>query len=242
VAGGAYLVRDALRLRHVLRLDRRAERCGCGGPYPCTYHPHAPRIVERRDFIRLFSQAQFLAAAGRPGDLPPPGPPEIAFAGRSNVGKSSAINALTGRRALARTSKTPGRTQTINFYDLGGARLVDLPGYGYARVPQALRAQWRALVGAYLQDRPTLAGVVVIMDARHPLTPLDAQLIEWLGDMRKLLLFSKADKLSRTEQAALARRFRDAVLFSSETRQGVEESRDLLERWLQQAAEIKSPR
>jgi GTP-binding protein len=190
-----------------------------------------------------FSAARFVLSAARASDLPSGAAPEIAFAGRSNVGKSSAINALTGRKALARTSKTPGRTQTINFYAVGdSAWLVDLPGYGYARVPQALRAQWRALVGAYLQDRPTLAGVVVIMDARHPLTPLDAQLIEWLGDMRKLLLFSKADKLSRTEQAALARRFRDAVLFSSETRQGVEESRDLLERWLQQAAEIKSPR
>ena len=122
------------------------------------------------------------------------------------------------------------------------ARLVDLPGYGYARVSQALRREWQALVGAYLQDRPALAGVVVIMDARHPLTPLDAQLVEWLGDTRKLLLLSKADKLSRSEQTALARRFKDALLFSSVTRQGVEECRDLLERWLQQAAEIKSPR
>jgi GTP-binding protein len=195
-----------------------------------------PLIVERRDFIRLFSQAQFLAAAGRPAELPPPGPPEVAFAGRSNVGKSSAINAILGRRSLARTSKTPGRTQTINFYDLGRARLVDLPGYGYARVPQAMRAQWQALVSAYLQDRPALAGVVVIMDARHPFTPLDEQLIQWLGDTRRLLLLSKADKLSRSEQAALTKRFNDALLFSSVTRQGVEECRNLLERWLQQAA------
>jgi len=206
--------------------------------------PWAPRIFfERRDFIRLFSQAQFLAAAGRPGDLPPSGPPEVAFAGRSNVGKSSAINALLGRRGLARTSKTPGRTQTINFYDLAGAaRLADLPGYGFARVPQAMRAQWQVLVSAYLQERPTLAGVVVIMDARHPMTPLDAQLIEWLGDMRKLLVFSKADKLSRHEQTALARRFGGALLFSSVTRQGIDECRGLLEQWLGQAAEIKSPR
>ena len=200
--------------------------------------------MERRDFIRLFSQAQFVAAVGRPEALPPPGPPELAFAGRSNVGKSSAINALLARRKLARTSKTPGRTQTINFYDLDGvARLVDLPGYGYARVPQALRAQWQALVSAYLQDRPTLAGVVVIMDARHPLTPLDRQLLEWLGDIRRVLLLSKADKLSRAEQAAALKSVgRDALLFSSVTRQGVEECRGLLESWLQQAAEIKSPR
>jgi GTP-binding protein len=165
--------------------------------------------------------------------MPPPGPPEIAFAGRSNVGKSSAINALLGRKGLARTSKTPGRTQTINFYDLGGAaRLVDLPGYGYARVPQAMRAQWQALVGAYLGARPTLAGIVVIVDARHPLTPLDRQLIAWLGDTRRLLLASKADKLSRAEQSALAKSLGGGLLFSSVTRQGVEECRDLLEAWV----------
>ena len=175
--------------------------------------------------------------------MPPPGPPEVAFAGRSNVGKSSAINALLGRRGLARTSKTPGRTQTINFYDLGGAaRLVDLPGYGYARVSKELRGQWQALVGAYLQGRPALAGVVVIMDARHPLMPLDQQLIEWLGDTRKLLLLAKSDKLSRGEQGALRKKLKDALLFSSITRQGVEECRGLLESWLQQAAEIKGPR
>ena len=198
--------------------------------------------MERRDFIRLFSQAQFLAAAGRAADLPPPGPPEIAFAGRSNVGKSSAINAVLGRRALARTSKTPGRTQTINFYDLVGARLVDLPGYGFARVPQALRAQWQQLVGDYLEARTSLAGVVVIMDARHPYMPLDRQLLQWLGDVRKLVVLSKADKLPRAEQAALKARHREALLFSSTTKQGVDECRALLEGWIRQGAEIKSPR
>ena len=221
---------------------RREHRCCAGGANQSTYHPRHPR-VERRDFIRLFSQAQFLAAAGRPGDLPPSGPPEVAFAGRSNVGKSSAINALLGRKGLARTSKTPGRTQTINFYDLAGvARLADLPGYGFARVPQAMRAQWQVLVSAYLQDRPTLAGVVVIMDARHPYMPLDRQLLQWLGDLRKLVVLSKADKLSRAEQAALRKAHRDAVLFSSSTRQGVEECRALLEGWIRQGTEIKSPR
>ncbi len=180
---------------------------------------------------------------GRAAEIPPAGPAEIAFAGRSNVGKSSAINALLGRKRLAFTSKTPGRTQTINFYGLaGGARLVDLPGYGFARVPQAVRAQWQALVGAYLDSRATLAGVVVVMDARHPFTPLDEQLLDYLGDVRRLVLLSKADKLSRTEQAALRKRFGDALLFSSLTRQGVEDARDLLEQWLEQAAEIKSPR
>jgi GTP-binding protein len=205
--------------------------------------PGIPDRIERRDFIRLFSQAAFLAAAGRAQDLPAPGPPEIAFAGRSNVGKSSAINALLGRKRLAFTSKTPGRTQTINFYDLAGAaRLVDLPGYGYARVPQAQRAQWRELVNAYLTSRPALAGVVVIMDARHPATPLDQQLLGWLGEQRVLILLSKADKLSRAEQTALRKKFPEAIVFSGVTRQGVEECRDVLESWIEHAAEIKSPR
>ena len=196
-----------------------------------------------------FAQAVFLRAAGRIADLPPAGPPEVAFAGRSNVGKSSAINALTGRRALARTSKTPGRTQTINFYGLGEtARLADLPGYGYARVPQSMRAHWRELVGAYLQSASRLVGVVLVMDARHPLTPIDEQLIEWLGDVPFFVLLTKADKLSRNAQAALARELRErfghdrVTLFSSVTRQGVDECRDRLEQWLERSPEIKSPR
>jgi GTP-binding protein len=162
----------------------------------------------------------------------------VAFAGRSNVGKSSAINAIVGRKRLAFTSKTPGRTQTINFYELGGGvRLVDLPGYGFARVPQAMKAQWQDLVGHYLHSRPALAGVVVVMDARHPLTRLDRQLIEWLGARRLLLLLSKADKLTRAEQAQTVKRLVTPVgaqvrLFSSVTGQGVEDCRDLLERWL----------
>ena len=199
--------------------------------------------------MTAFDHAAFLRAAGRVADLPPPGPLEIAFAGRSNVGKSSAVNALLGRRALARTSKTPGRTQTINFYALGdAARLVDLPGYGYARVPQSMRMHWRELVGAYLQSATTLVGIVVVMDARRPLTPLDLQLIEWLGERPRLALLAKADKLSRSAQSALLSDVRrqlgrnSATLFSSVTRQGVEECRDLLEHWLEQAAKIKSPR
>jgi GTP-binding protein len=198
--------------------------------------------------MTALSQARFLASSGSAADLPPPGPPEIAFAGRSNVGKSSAINALAGRKRLAFTSKTPGRTQTINFFDLGeGGRLVDLPGYGYAKVPQALRAQWHTLVGSYIASRQTLAGVVLVMDARHPLTDLDAQLIHFLGEVRLLALLSKADKLARREQhkmlaSAKASLRGEVRLFSSVTRQGVDECRDLLEGWLQQAAEIKSPR
>ena len=199
--------------------------------------------------MTAFDHAAFLRAAGRVADLPPPGPPEIAFAGRSNVGKSSAVNALLGRRALARTSKTPGRTQTINFYALGdAARLVDLPGYGYARVPQSMRMHWRELVGAYLQSATTLVGIVVVMDARHPMTTLDLQLIDWLGERPLLAVLNKADKLSRTAQSASLSDVRrqlgrnSATLFSSVTRQGVEECRGLLEHWLEQAAKIKSPR
>jgi len=189
--------------------------------------------------MKPFSDATFLASSASCADLPAPGPPEIAFAGRSNVGKSSAINALLGRRRLAFTSKTPGRTQTINFFSLGeAARLVDLPGYGFARVPKAMRAQWQALVGAYIGSRSTLAGVVVIMDARHPLTPLDEQLLQFLGDVPLLVLLSKADKLTRTEQAAALKTVQDATggrarLFSSVTRQGVDECRSLLEQWLE---------
>ena len=197
--------------------------------------------------MKTFSRAAFLAAAGRPADFPPPGPPELAFAGRSNVGKSSAINALLGRRRLAYTSKTPGRTQTINFYEIaGGARLVDFPGYGFARVPRPLRAQWEQLVGDYLGADRALVGVVVVMDARHPLTPLDRQLLGWLGDTRVLLLLTKADKLGRAALAATLKTVRaasrrEALLFSSVTQQGVKECRSLLEQWLAAGRGNKKP-
>lgn len=139
-----------------------------------------------------------------PRELPPPGAPEIAFAGRSNAGKSSAINALTRRHKLAFVSKTPGRTQLINFFSLGDvAFLVDLPGYGYAGVPGAVRRHWDVLVGGYIAARSSLAAVVVVMDIRHPLTPLDQRLLEWLRDAGRPVhvLLTKGDKLSR--QAAL---------------------------------------
>jgi GTP-binding protein len=202
--------------------------------------------------MQAFSHVTFLASSGSVADMPAPGPPEIAFAGRSNVGKSSAINALTGRRRVAFTSKTPGRTQTINFFSLGeSGRLVDLPGYGFARVPKPLRAQWGKLVGGYLSARPTLAGVVAIMDARHPHTALDIQLLEFLHGHRLLVLLSKADKLPRVQQAAVLEKMQSEIdgnvlLFSSVTRQGVQECRDLLEQWLRahapQVAGIKNPR
>jgi GTP-binding protein len=180
-----------------------------------------------------------------PQDFPPEAGPEVAFAGRSNVGKSSAINALAGRKRLAFFSKTPGRTQTINFFDLGDrARLADLPGYGYAAAPQALRASWDSLIGGYLTGRRSLAAVVVLMDARRPLTANDRHFLEWLRpvEARRLVLLSKSDKLSRAEgaktlastRAALDKAAMNAevMLFSSRTAEGVEDARELLEGWL----------
>ncbi|OGA20581.1 MAG: hypothetical protein A3H34_06030 [Betaproteobacteria bacterium RIFCSPLOWO2_02_FULL_67_19] len=191
---------------------------------------------------KTFAHAIFLASAGRSAEFPPEGPPEIAFLGRSNVGKSSAINVLTGRKRLAFASKTPGRTQTVNFYGLGEfGRLVDLPGYGYARAPHTERAKWEHLVTGYLLERQTLAGVVIVMDARHPLTPQDERLLEWLAPLavRRVALLTKADKLSRTEGARVLSQTRHAVaealLFSSLSRQGVEEARDRLAQWLLEA-------
>ena len=195
--------------------------------------------------MSVFQHTRFLASAAQPRDFPPETGPEIAFAGRSNVGKSSAINALAGRKRLAFSSKTPGRTQTINFFDLGdGARLADLPGYGYAAAPRALRATWDTLIGAYLLERRSLAAVVLLTDARRPLSANDRHFLEWLQPRRipRLVLLSKADKLSRAEQARAlddARRAleqsahgAEAVLFSSKTGEGVEEVRDRLELWL----------
>lgn len=151
-----------------------------------------------------FDRIEFLTSASQLHQLPPDEGAELAFAGRSNSGKSSAINAITGRRGLARTSRTPGRTQLINFFRLTDtARLVDLPGYGYARVPEAQRRHWGQVVSGYLQGRRSLCGVVVIMDARRPLGPLDLQLLE-LATAAELpchLLLTKADKLGN--QAAL---------------------------------------
>ncbi|MGH8686342.1 MAG: ribosome biogenesis GTP-binding protein YihA/YsxC [Burkholderiales bacterium] len=195
-----------------------------------------------------FASLQFLTSVGRLEQLPPESLPELAFAGRSNVGKSSALNALARRRRLAFFSRTPGRTQTINFFELGGrGRLVDLPGYGYARAPRAQRAEWDQLVGGYLADRRVLAGVVVLMDARRPFMPLDELLLEWLrpAERRLLVLLSKADKLSRQDRAAQLRESQTKLashdpearilLFSSTSGEGVEDARALLESWLRAA-------
>jgi GTP-binding protein len=210
--------------------------------------PNFIKILAMPESVSAFSRVEFVTSAGPTGGLPPADLPEIAFAGRSNVGKSSAINALARRKRLAFVSKTPGRTQTINFFDLSGCgRLVDLPGYGYARVPQAVRAQWDLLVGGYLGSRAALAGVVLLMDARHPFTAHDEHLLQWLrpSGRRLLVLLSKCDKLSRQERSrtlksARARLAREgeaaeALLFSSLSGEGVEEARALLDAWLRAA-------
>lgn len=190
--------------------------------------------------------ARFLLSAATVRDFPPEDGPEVAFAGRSNVGKSSALNALAGRRRLAFASKTPGRTQTINFFQVGeGGRIADLPGYGYAAAPRATRVGWDALIGGYLGERRCLAGVVFLMDARRPLMDSDRHFLEWLRPVAapRLVLLSKADKLTRAEGARTLARVRAALsrlaveaqvmLFSSKSGEGIDEARALVESWMQ---------
>lgn len=148
-----------------------------------------------------YRQAEFLKGVSRLSGLPPDIGVEVAFAGRSNAGKSSVINALTGRASLARISKTPGRTQQLNFFVLDDEehRLVDLPGYGYANVPIPVKRQWAALVEGYLSARGSLMGVVLLMDARRPFTDADSQLLDWCAHagLATHVLLNKCDKLSR---------------------------------------------
>jgi GTP-binding protein len=186
--------------------------------------------------------AIFLKSAASPADFPEDVGREVAFVGRSNSGKSTAINLVAGARKLARVSKTPGRTQLINFFVMDeDRRLVDLPGYGFARVAPGVREQWRRLIDAYVAQRQSLAGVVVTVDIRRGITDLDDALLRWLAprDLRVGVLLTKSDKLSRS--AALARerdvaRSLDAAVpltrFSSLTREGVDTARSWLTAWL----------
>ena len=154
------------------------------------------------------AQTKFLTSAPTLAHCPPECGPEIGFCGRSNAGKSSALNTLTGQKSLARVSKTPGRTQLINFFEVPhtGGFLVDLPGYGFAKVPEAMKKQWQQHLGKFLTERRTLTGLVLLMDVRHPMTALDEQMLSFADhrDMHTLLLLTKSDKLSRN-QAAKAR-------------------------------------
>lgn len=148
--------------------------------------------------MSLYSQAKFVTSAPDIRHLDGDSGTEVAFAGRSNAGKSSALNRLTRQKNLARTSKTPGRTQLINVFEFApDCRLVDLPGYGYAKVPLAMKEKWQKALGEYLQVRKSLKGLVVLMDIRHPFKDLDQQLIQWAvdGNLPVLALLTKADKL-----------------------------------------------
>ncbi len=192
----------------------------------------------------LFSQAAFYTTVNHLRDLPQHGGKEVAFVGRSNAGKSSAINALAKHTRLAFTSKTPGRTQHLNYFSLGNNNfLVDLPGYGYAKVPPDVQQHWENLLGEYLQTRESLCGLVVIMDARHPLKPLDEQMLDWFAPTGKPvhILLTKSDKLSRQEATLTLRRvesylgehfpFCSVQLFSSLKKAGLEEAEAVIAGW-----------
>jgi GTP-binding protein len=187
--------------------------------------------------------AVFLKSAASPKDFPADAGREVAFVGRSNSGKSTAVNLIAGARKLARVSKTPGRTQLVNFFALGeNRRLVDLPGYGFARAAPDVQARWRTLLETYLRDRGSLVGLVLTVDIRRGLTRLDDQLLRWLLPRRELpvaVLLTKADKLSRSAGVAVEREVTAALgpaaqvtRFSAPTHDGVEAARGWLDAWL----------
>ena len=192
-----------------------------------------------------FQNAKFFTTVNHLKDLPDT-PAEIAFVGRSNAGKSSAINTLTNHVRLAYVSKTPGRTQHINFFELeNGNFMVDLPGYGYAQVPEAIRAHWVKLLGDYLQQRRQLIGLILIMDSRHPLKALDIQMLDFFHITGRPvhILLSKADKLSKNDQiktlAAVKKSLKpyterqkiSVQLFSSLKKQGMDEVNQVVGSW-----------
>ena len=188
-----------------------------------------------------YRQATYLCSVHRPAQLPTDRGSEVAFAGRSNAGKSSVINVLTDHRGLARTSKQPGRTQQLNFFAAGrDTRLVDLPGYGYARAPGTLRAHWGQLINTYLEQRQCLVGITLITDIRRGLTRYDEQLLDWCAvkTMALHILLNKADKLGRNAAAQarlkVNRRVGKAAtvqLFSATTKLGLEELLETLYAW-----------
>ena len=195
--------------------------------------------------MNLFQNAKFFTTVNHLKDLPDT-PAEIAFVGRSNAGKSSAINTLTNHVRLAYVSKTPGRTQHINFFELeNGNFMVDLPGYGYAQVPEAIRAHWVKLLGDYLQQRRQLIGLILIMDSRHPLKALDILMLDFFHITGRPvhILLSKADKLSKNDQiktlAAVKKSLKpytdrqkiSVQLFSSLKKQGMEEVNQVVGSW-----------
>lgn len=208
----------------------------------------AKTTAKRPTLPNPFNRADYLLAAHTDRQLPPDGGFEAAFAGRSNAGKSSALNALCGRNALARVSKTPGRTQQLVYFGLPPHEerfLVDLPGYGYAKVPQDLQAHWQAFIHRYFETRQALRGLVVVMDIRHPLKDYDLQMLGYAMErgLPAHALLTKADKLSRGAagnavlgvRKDLRARWGDSVsvqAFSAESKQGVDELRDIVASWL----------
>lgn len=194
----------------------------------------------------LFHQTQFLTSAAKVDQCPTDTGLEIAFAGRSNSGKSSAINTITAQGKLAKTSKTPGRTQLLNFFQVNSPeqRLVDLPGYGYARVPLAEKRKWEIFIDDYLRERNSLCGLVLIMDIRRPLTEFDQTILQWARqcELQTHILLSKADKLNfGTAKASLLQVQKElrnqplisVQLFSATKYTGVDDARTLLGSWLQ---------
>lgn len=197
--------------------------------------------------MSLFSHLEFRYAVHQLGDMPPDRGAEVAFAGRSNAGKSTAINAIANRRKLAFVSKTPGRTQAINFFDMGNqCSLVDLPGYGYAKVPRAEQARWDELIGTYISNRNSLILLIIIVDIRRGLTTLDQQMLAWIAPTNKPVhvLLTKADKLTRQEAAAVLQRTEaelarhpgeaTAQIFSGTTKTGVKQAQAAIARRLKQ--------
>jgi GTP-binding protein len=188
-----------------------------------------------------YRSARYLVSAHRLPQLPADAGSEVAFAGRSNSGKSSAINALTGQKSLARTSKTPGRTQQIVIFEIdANRRIADLPGYGYAKVPERLRAHWAKLMEAYFERRLSLRGVVLVMDIRHPMRPFDEQMLAWCAarGVPCHVLLTKADKLKRGPARAALRQVEGALpeettvqIFSSRTGDGLAELICRLDHW-----------
>ena len=189
--------------------------------------------------------AQYLTSAAKLPQCPPDNGWEVAFAGRSNAGKSSAINSLTNNKKLAKTSKTPGRTQLLNFFELSDSqRLVDLPGYGFAKVPLAVKREWTKQLENYLQKRQCLRGLILLMDVRHPLQPFDQQMLDWAmqASMPVHILLTKADKLKRGAASSTLLQVRAALkpqadltsvqLFSALKHDGHKELIAVLDAWL----------
>jgi GTP-binding protein len=195
-----------------------------------------------------YRSASYVINAHKLKQLPQDTGYEVAFAGRTNAGKSSAINTLTDQKSLARTSKTPGRTQQIVIFDIDEQRrIADLPGYGYAKVPESLRAHWRQVMQQYFNQRKSLRGVVLVMDIRHPLRPFDQQMLKWcsLSDVNCHVLLTKADKLKRGPAQSTLLQVRkqlpkgaSAQVFSSKKRTGMPELIARLNEWYELVATV----